>query len=809
MEFDTAICQTKAPIVFFPVRHHSPACGRLVRQLAFEIRPSVILIEGPSDFNDRLPELTLPHQLPIAIYSYVRLPDGKRRGAFYPFCIYSPEWQALQVAQELGIPAQFIDLPWAEVATENAPIHRYADAELRQSDYVTTLCQKIGVENFDTLWDTLFEIDPELTLTQYLERCHQFCFHIRSTETHISKADLRREAFMVEAIQQARRQYFGKILVVTGGFHSYPLYEQLHPECAESFSLTPEVDASIQNLELETQNSTSDRGIALTPYSYQRLDNLTGYESGMPNPGFYHAVWQNRFIGNQTIYRSLLAQVARELRQREQTVSCADLIAVETMARGLATLRGHAEVWRQDLVDGIVGALVKEEIEGGLTHPFLQAVYHIFRGQDRGRLTTGTTLPPLVQDIQQQLHNQDLEPTTQQRIVELDLIRPVEETETTLGNQPIATQKQATALSTLPPSLQKSQLLHRLRILSISGFRHMDGSDLIGRKDLVRIWEQWTIQWTPEFDASCIEAAIYGATLVDAATARVLDLAAAIERDAEKTAILLLDACLMGLYDISDGLRQRLVELIRQDNNFFTITKALGHLLYLYRYDEVLGTKGRSHIGTLLVEIFQRSLWLLEGLGQVQGMDQDLLHGLRTVLETFECCSSTLELNADHFVQVLQRVSTDFHQTPLLRGATIGALWTLKQAAMEQVIADLIYSANPDHLGDFLTGLFYLARETVQRHPDLVHKIDDLLMAYDDESFLEALPALRLAFSYFTPREKHYMARTLLQAQDAGQVKEAAPLVDLEVSVGLAAQVLAFETRLFQAVRRYGLRGGD
>jgi hypothetical protein len=803
MEFDAGICRTDSPIIFFPVRHHSPACARLVRQLAFEIQPSVILIEGPSDFNDRLHELTLPHQLPIAIYSYVRLSEGKRRGAFYPFCIYSPEWQALQAAQELRIPAQFIDLPWAEVVTEDTPSHRYADAEFRQSDYVRTLCQKIGVENLDTLWDTLFEIDPELTLSQYLERCHQFCFHIRSTEAQIPETDLRREAFMVNAIRQAREQHLGKILVVTGGFHSYALYEQI------------DRNTSIQTLELNTQNSTDERGIALTPYSYQRLDSLTGYESGMPNPGFYHAVWHNRLTGNTIVCRSLLAHVAKELRQREQTVSCADLIAVETMARGLATLRGHSEVWRQDLIDGIIGALVKEEVEGGFTHPFLQAIYHIFRGQERGKLATGTTLPPLVQDIQQQLHEQNLEPQPQQRIVELDLIKPLEKVDITFSSQP--------AFSTISPFLQKSQLLHRLRILGISGFRHTDGSDLIGRKDLVKIWEQWTIQWTPEFDASCIEAAIYGATLVDAATARILELARTIERDAEKTAILLLDTCLMGLPEVRDELHQQLIELIRQDNNFLTTTKALGHLLYLYRYDEVLGTTGRSDIATLLVETFQRSLWLLEGLGQVQSMEPDLLQGLRTLLETFECCSSTLKLNNDNFVQVLQRVSADLYQTSLLRGATTGALWSLDQAPVEQVIADLSYVANPDHLGDFLTGLFYLARETVQRHPELIQKIDDLLMAYDDESFLEALPALRLAFSYFTPREKHYMVQTLLQSseqqRDGATEQETigtrelessknTSLPDLEVSVDMAAQVLVFEARLFQAVRRYGLRGG-
>ncbi len=760
------------------MRHHSPACARLVCQLALEIQPSAILIEGPSDFGDRLPELTLPHQLPIAIYSYIQVADGQRRGAFYPFCIYSPEWQAIQVAQELSVPFQFIDLPWADVADKDAPNHRYADTRFQQSQYVASLCQKLGVEDFDTLWDTLFEIDPNLTPQHYLERCHHFCYHMRITEGQISETDLRREAFMVEQIRAAVRSHPGQLLVVTGGFHSYPLYEQIF-SCAEG---TQPHDPTIQpTSDFSSEQPHQKRGLALTPYSYQRLDSLTGYNAGMPNPGFYHAVWQYRSAGQPDLWRSLLAQAAKDLRQKEQVVSAADLIAVETMARGLATLRGHAEVWRQDVIDGMIGALVKEELEYGCVHPFLQAVHAVFRGQERGHLAAGTMLPLLVQDIQTQLHQFDLEPAVQERRVDLDLAVPLE--------------------------LARSQFLHCLRILGVSGFRRTDGSDLIGRQHLVRVWEQWTIQWHPEFDASCIEAAIYGATLVEAAIARLTELAQSIERDAEKAAVLLLDACLMGLPELGDILYAQFAELIRQDGQIFTTTKALEHLLYLYRYDEILGTSGRLDIGTLLVETFQRSLWLLERLGQVQGMEQNLLRGLRAVLETFERCSSLLGLERDRFIQILHGISTNSQQIPLIQGAATGALWTLGETPMQHILAELNLAATPDHLGDFLTGLFFMAREAAQRHPELVQKIDQFLMAYDDESFLEALPALRLAFSYFTPREKHYMTRTLLQSLEPDTTEK--PLVDLEVSVEQAAAVMAFEAKLFQAVRRYGLRGGE
>src|SRR5262245_30729313 len=82
----TELCDLSAPVVFFPVRHHSPAAARLVTSLAHRLRPRAILIEGPVDYNDRLHELLLPHRLPLAIYSFVRLPGGLRRGAYYPLC---------------------------------------------------------------------------------------------------------------------------------------------------------------------------------------------------------------------------------------------------------------------------------------------------------------------------------------------------------------------------------------------------------------------------------------------------------------------------------------------------------------------------------------------------------------------------------------------------------------------------------------------------------------------------------------------------------------------------------------------------
>jgi hypothetical protein len=762
-----SIADPQSRVVFVPVRHHSPACARVVRRLATAIRPDAILIEGPSDFNARMEELALPHQLPIAVYTYVRLPDGARRGAYYPFCVYSPEWQAILAAKELGVPARFIDLPWREMAEPDAPSHRYADGELRFSDYVDALCRSVGVDDFDTLWDTLFEIEGELETADFLHRCHRFCWQARELDAHVPALDIRREAYMAQQIRGALAEFPGRLLVVTGGFHSHALFERVHG--------ADPADASPTEATLDD----GEYGIALTPYSYERLDSLTGYESGMPNPGFYHRVWLDRESGRRNSHRRLLKDVVKALRRRGQQFSTADLIAVETTAQGLASIRCHDEVWRSDLVDGILGALVKDELELGTPHPFLEAVHEVFRGGERGRLAEGAQLPPLVHDLRRVLTEHLLEPEPRERLVDLEL--------------------------TDEADLERSRVLHRVAALRIAGFEKVAGTDLVTREDLSRIWERWRIRWSPEFESGCIESALYGPTLEEAAAARLEERAEALERNADLAARLLLDARLMGLAQLGEGFQARLVELVRQDADFFTVTGALGHLLHLYRYDDLLGSPGASDVGRLLTEAWVRGLWLLESLGNPQGKEREFLRGLQTLIRTLETCGGDLDLDRADLVNVLQRSSGDDAQSPLLRGAATGGLWTLGEASRETVLEGMRYCADPLRLGDYLTGLFSLARETAQRHADLVVSIDELLTAYSDEQFLEALPSLRLAFSFFTPREKHYMASTLLRALG---MEDTQALPALEVGPEMAARAFALEARVMEAVERYGLRGG-
>lgn len=770
------LCDTTADVVYFPVRHHSPVCAFLVRQLIADMQPGAVLIEGPSDFNDHFSELLLGHDLPIAIYSYFRREDDEStndqyEGVYYPFCEYSPEWVALSQATDVGAVARFVDLPWSEVADAERSTHRYADAELRRGRYVQALCHRLHVEDFDDLWDRIVESHVEIQLADYLSRVHSLCVNIRLWEEEVSEADRQREAYMASQIGAYQAEVDGRILVVTGGFHSGALVARLEGhEC-------PGIDDPKPN---KRQSRITDPGIALTTYSYERLDSLRGYDAGLPNPGFYEHAWRQRDGGSSFDHQPLLSNLVEALRERKQTLSTADLIAVETSARALAAIRGRQHVWRSDLIDAVTSSLIKDELEYDCESPFIDAVRAVLRGERQGKLAEGTRVPPLVLQIREQLEEHDLLPAYRSRTIELDLLDPLDQ--------------------------EKSRLLHRLEILQVGGVQRVAGTDFLARDDLEHLWESWKLRWSPEFESSCIEASRYGTSVSGAIAACLTEQAQKSKQNASASAALLVRAAQAGVDTLSPKLLDSLEKLITIEPQFHYTAEALGHLLFLYCYDEALGTTGLPRLTQIVTGAFSRSLWLLELLGQNAPNDGSLLKGMRAVLETFQRAGADLEITEEEFVEVLQRVQGDQNKPPHVRGGAAGSLWTIGKTDLDGVLSDLLYFANPQHLGDFLTGVFSLAREVAQRHPGVVRTIDELLLQFGADEFKSALPSLRLAFTSFTPREKHHMLSTLFESLG---LREAEPLAPLVVDDSVAAAALAIEERLFEVIRTYALEESD
>lgn len=409
------------------IRHHSPACARLVKSLIESQRPRYVLIEGPADFNDRVDELFFSHQLPVAIYSYCQYQDGAApgRGAWTPFAEFSPEWQALQAARRIQAQTYFIDLPcWAQSEEED-------DSPDTQDESQALLLRATRMDNSDTLWDHLFEDESQQTaLPSAL--AHYFA-QLRG-DFPGDALNRQREAFMARWIAWAVQQNNGDVLVVCGGWHA-PALAKMWRECPQDIN-TPELPSLADAI----------TGCYLTPYSEKRLDVLAGYLSGMPAPVWQNWCWQ---WGLQQAGEQLLKTVLTRLRQHNLPASTADMAAAHLHAMALAQLRGHTLPLRTDWLDAIAGSLIKEALNAPLpwsyrgvihpdTDPILLTLIDTLAGDGFGKLAPSTPQPPLPKDV-----TCELERTTISLPAELTLNRFT------------------------PDGLAQSQVLHRLAILEI------------------------------------------------------------------------------------------------------------------------------------------------------------------------------------------------------------------------------------------------------------------------------------------------------------------------------------------------------
>jgi hypothetical protein len=800
------------------VRHHSPACARLVAATIRRLKPRAVLIEGPADMNGRLDELRLPHRLPVAVFSFVRAGDatststslGEGVGSFSPFCQTSPEWQALHAGHEVGADVRFMDLPaWdkAFLGVEN----RYSDGQRRHNEAIKRLCARFHIDGYDALWDHLFESAPQAGLTDdeaaaaLEQRLDAYFVALRNDEDG-GQRDGPREAFMRRFLRAALREYPGDddvVVAVCGGYHATALLdpftdddvigrepagwpEAARPEGAESY---------------------------LVPWSFKRLDAFTGYAAGMPSPGYYDDVFS---VGVREAGERGLKAIVTELREKNVAVSAADVIATRTMSEGLARLRGHPAVLRTDLLDGVAAALVKESLDvplpwaerGPLQHgsdALLSLVVQVLSGERQGRLAPGTPQPPLVKDVEDTLEAMKLTPSSgPSRTEKLRLMEPA--------------------------ALGKSRVLHRLRVLSIPGFKRASGPRPGVVEDAALLEERWVIADHPDRVPGIIEAAAFGATLESAAAARLEALFLAPDLDLEATTNLLGEAVLVGLTSLTGRALSAIRRHAARETDLARLGGALHRLLGLFRTDALFGARHRPELQEGIVDVYERGLWLLE---QVTGVSSSSDGRIVDAIRALRDCAREPRtgVNTEELTDVCLRRADAEDAPPAVRGACLGVLWSMgllgrlqheatgRHPAVDddtgtdnntdnntrQVAIDAVRRmARPTLLGDFLAGLFALAREEVVMGEDVIGVVDEAVAGLPEQDFLIALPALRLAFSFFPPREKVSLAERIAGRHGSSRTV-ARDLLHLEVDATTTVSGRAVDEAVQQVLLKYGL----
>lgn len=753
--------------VYFPIRHHSPACAWQLAKLIRDIKPESILVEGPESFTPLIPAiLDVETRAPVAVYTHFIDVDRKlhkpcegepdfgpaRYAAYYPFCDYSPELVALRVGSECGAKIEFIDLDYAEQVLAEHHLSEKAfkprietlmrEQHLQRSRYLKLLAERSGCRDFNEMWDHLFESDFRSHPTdEFIREVAAYCYFARIDSTHESlEADgtLAREERMAAAIDKAvRERRAGPVLIVTGGFHTVAL---------------PFMVGKSGSQPAPQRRSSDSVQQALIRYSFEQLDAINGYQSGMPSPNYYNELWRSISTGTPEPYAriatSMLVEIGSSTRRNDMQISlsAADEIAALQQASMLAALRGHPGPLREDLLDGVRSCFVKGGMDAEGT-VLMSIVSHIFSGKEIGSVPATAGAPPIVNSFRNEAERARLDISDSvKRRVSLELYRR-------------------------PDHRRTSRLLHSLSFLGVPFAAVVAGPDFVRGKGLERIHEHWTYSWSPMTDGGLVGAAVYGSTVEEAASNRLREAIARLDeegkgRNAAIAVSMLVHACRMGLHRHTGALLMLIAGKIGEEPSFNGAVGAANQLLMLWQSREPLEAHSLAEVPQLLRAAYLRACYLTPNLAQCPEDElATALESLNVMRELLAAVPADL-LDPEIFWEATARILAEPNQQhapySTIAGGVAGLLHTAGRMSSEELdalaVGSLVGISDSERRLGFLRGLMKTCREAAWQNTSLLNSLDGMLTEWEEHEFIAALPSLRLALADLTPRETDRVA---------------------------------------------------
>ena len=735
-----------APVLFFPIRHHSPICSYHLMKIIDEYNPDCILVEGPENANRLIPVLTDENtKLPVAFYYYYKdsrklvSEDGDDYKCYYPFLNASPEYNALLKARKMNIDFGFIDLPYGEIlinTAENKGIRKEREIQSYNDDYYLSenkffkaICEKTGVRNFDEFWERYFETDSLYGTTEdFIARMYTDCYLIRENtheEEMIKDGCIVREYYMAENILKAAETH-SKVLVVTGGFHTPELYKL--------------VNGSSKIKKVKTHNFGEDiQNVYAMAYSFEAADALNGYASGMQNPGFYNKVWEGlseslenneepNEVYNNVVMDTLL-KCAKRSNKANLLITMSDISSAVTMYDGLARIRDKKSPGLYELYDCVQSCFIKGEVNASSDLP-LRFLSEIATGSEIGTLCDTAEKIPLLKDFE--------ELSRKYRLKITDIIE----------------QKTELDIFSKPTHMEISRFFYRLNFLGTGFAKRLKGADIINNVDRSRIREVWSYKRTIATDSALIDYSAYGGTIeeVCAITAgrRLKD-----EQKSGNAAKLYAECFLMGI-DISSKFAEKMNDIIINDGDFFSLGKAVYYFNMLYSLRKMYGADS-STSEYFLTKCFQKTIIMLPSMINVSPEDSGECIKICKML--YNIVSGDI-LGGEYttLIETFKTMTEKENPEPALYGGVLGLIYGSDVSYKKNIENALQgYLSGTDNMrkngASLLRGLFATARDIVLVGTEFVNIIDKLIKVLPMDMFIEVLPELRLAFSYFTPGE--------------------------------------------------------
>lgn len=749
----------KQPVLYFPIRHHSPACSFHLLNVIKEYQPDCILVEGPQNATPLISVLTDADTiLPAAFYYFYKDTDklvneeGNDYKCYYPFLNTSPEYNALMEAKKRNIESSFIDLPYGEIlihTAENMGIRKKREIASYSDDYYLSenkifqvLCEKTGLRNFEEFWEKFFEIDAlYISSEEFVARMMSYCYLIRqNTPREKMQEDgcLIREQHMAYRIKEASAKY-KRILVVTGGFHTPGLYELMEGE-----KKIPKV--KLHNFSEDIQN------VYPMCYSLEAADALNGYGAGMQNPGFYEMVWHGMKEKSplkeefSNIYPDavldILLKTAKAANKENFLITMSDMSSAVTMYKGLSLLRDKKAPGLYELYDSVQGCFVKGELNAASEIP-LRILRKIATGSKIGKLCANAPKTPLLINFEELCMKYKLKRNT------------------------VIKQKVELEIFSKPHHRKLSRFFCQMDFLETDFVKRIKGADIIQNTDRNRIREVWSYSYSIKTEAALIDASVYGGTIEEACRVLSLKMLKNILKCGE-AAKLYVQCFLMGI-DISEEAVRKMEDIIIKDGDFFSISKGI---YYFDMLDSLKTLYQIEYITTqcFLRKCFEKIIIMLPSMIHVSAeYSQECIKTCKMLYHLVSRDKSTKEYET--LFDAFQSMILANDPEPALYGAILGLLYgkdTLYRTKIRDVLNGYL-SGSKDRRSQgavFLRGLFSTARDIVLVGDEFIRMINCLIKNFSIEDFLEILPELKLAFSYFLPSEINSIAKRVAALYD-------------------------------------------
>lgn len=766
------------PLSIYGIRHHGPGCSKALRAALQRHPPDILLIEGPPDADDVLPLIAHDDMTPpVALLVY--RPDDPRRAVFYPFAIFSPEWQAARFALDRRIPVRFIDLPVAHRLADDAARHGIAAdavpseshppaaeppaddehhaaqpaADDRASDPLAALAMAAGYDDHELWWD--HQIEHRRDAAGLFEAIHGALAALRGESPGENRETLLREAHMRQCIRAAIREGHEHVAAVCGAWHAPALNVDRH--------------ASKDDAALLRGLPQSKVAATWIPWTHDRLSFRSGYGAGVRSPGWYEHLWT---APDQAAIR-WAASAARLLRDEDLPASSAQVIDAVRLADALAALRDRPAPGLDELNESVFTVLCRgESAPMTLIHRKLEV------GQRLGRVPESSPAVPLQRDLEAAQRALRLRPDPAARLLDLDLREPT--------------------------GLGRSRLLHRLNLLGIPWGLLQPVHGKAGT-----FHEIWQLQWDPEFAVRIIEAAVWGRTVASAAEARARHDAAAAARLADITR--LLDRTILA--DLPDAAAHILVALqdrAARSTDVPHLMEALPPLARIARYGDVRGSEGGA-VRAIADGLFER---IIVGLPPAcASLDDEaaaaMLGRLRDVQEAINMLDAS-DWRTE-WQTTLRRLSRTTHAAGgagarhdadgphgHVQGGCVRLL--LEQDA---VTADELHrltrlslsrAVSAQQAAAWIEGLVSGSGMVLLHHDGVWSALNGWLSELSGEAFVETLPLLRRAFADFTPPERRAMGEKAAALARSGAA-HAAPVATAQPRPGAAPSLALDEAR--------------